>query len=81
MKDPIVEGFVYAPEKRLVVPKCPYCGKPHLHGWASEDEKIGTITHRISHCLSHGYYIKVIGFLTREEYRKIERKLTRGGDP
>ena len=76
MTDPTVEGFIYAPEQRLVVPECPYCGRPHLHGLAS-DEKVGMTTHRVSHCSLGGYFIKITGFLTREEYRKIEQKLAR----
>lgn len=77
---PVVEGYIYKPEEKLVIKKCPYCGLPHFHGWAKKYERIGSTTQRWSHCSVAGkeggeYCIKIVGFLTEEEYEKLEKKV------
>jgi hypothetical protein len=32
----------------LIVPRCPFCGREHVHGGARE--QIGALTSRVAHC-------------------------------
>ncbi|MCD6132352.1 MAG: hypothetical protein J7J61_09655 [Candidatus Hydrothermae bacterium] len=72
-------GFIYKKDRRLVIPTCPYCGCTHFHGWRKEDERLGIVTRRCSHCYKPGverndYDILIVGFLDDEAYEFLSEK-------
>ncbi|WP_148212098.1 hypothetical protein [Ferroglobus placidus] len=51
------ETVGYVCGKQIVVPECPFCGRPHFHGHTGE--KIGEVAGRVSHCMEGHYLIRI----------------------
>lgn len=57
----ITDGVVCLRTHALTVKKCPFCGRPHYHGFP-EGTSLDKIQWRVSHCLSNkqDYGIQIV---------------------
>jgi predicted ATP-dependent Lon-type protease len=69
---PLANGYVY--KNKLVIRKCPLCGRIHYHTVFDNKKSKGYLTIRVAHCHNEyypEYIIKIVGSLTEREHERI----------